>query len=261
MTILITGATDGLGRALAQRLNAEGERLLVHGRDPQRLRETIDELDSARGLLADFASLADVHALADEVLAATDELTVLVNNAGIGTGAPESTGRAESRDGHELRLAVNYLATFALTMRLLDLLKASAPARVVIVASLGQAPLDFDDPMLEHGYSGERAYSQSKLAQITFAMELAERLGPDAGVTVNSLHPATYMPTKIVPGASVDSLETGVEATHRLVKASELEGVTGRFFDRQREARADEQAYDPDARARLWALSEALTAR
>jgi NAD(P)-dependent dehydrogenase (short-subunit alcohol dehydrogenase family) len=129
------------------------------------------------------------------------------------------------------------------------------------VASLGQAPIDFDDVMLRRGYSGGRAYSQSKLAQISFGFELAQRLA-GTGVTVNSLHPATYMPTKMVlesVGRSVDTIEEGVDATVRLAVSPDLDGVTGRFFDRQREWRADEQAYDAAARRRLWELSVELT--
>ena len=134
-----------------------------------------------------------------------------------------------------------------------------------MIASLGQASLDFDDPSWQSSlYEGRRAYAQSKLAQITFANELADRLGPDSGVTVNSLHPATFMPTKIVldeRGTSVDSLERGVDSTVRLAIDPELDHVTGRFFDREREARAEDQAYDPDARRRLWELSEAARGR
>ena len=266
-TILVTGATDGLGRGVAKRLTGAGARVLLHGRDQDRLDALAGEIGAATGreppqtFLADLSSLEDVRRLADEVAAATDELHVLVNNAGIGSGKPDGTERRESRDGHELRFAVNYLAGFALTLALLPLLRRSAPARIVNVASLGQAPLDFEDPMLERGYDGSRAYGQSKLAQITFSNELAERLDP-AEVTVTSLHPATYMPTKMVLeqiGRSVDTLEEGVEATVRLALSEELEGVSGRFFDRQSEARAHAQAYDSGARERLWELSVALT--
>lgn len=266
-TILITGATDGLGRGVAQRLAADGATLLLHGRDPDRLATTAREIREATGNerltthRADLASLDEVRALADDVERSTPALHVLINNAGIGTGRPDKTTRQESRDGHELRLAVNYLAPFLLTQRLLPLLRRSAPARIVHVASLGQAPVDFDDVMLQRAYSGGRAYTQSKLAQITSGFELADRL-PAGQVTVNSLHPATYMPTKIVlqqAGHSIDSLEEGVDATVRLATAPELEGVTGRFYDREAEARADDQAYDPEARRRLWDLSLELT--
>jgi NAD(P)-dependent dehydrogenase (short-subunit alcohol dehydrogenase family) len=156
---------------------------------------------------------------------------------------------------------VNYLAGFLLTLELLPLLRASAPARIVNVASLGQHPLDFSDLMLERGYGGIRAYGQSKLAQIMSGFELASRI-PGGEVTVNSLHPSTYMPTKIVldeVGHSIDSIDEGVAATRRLVSDPALAQVTGRFFDRTREAQADAQAYDARARAELWNRSLQLT--
>jgi NAD(P)-dependent dehydrogenase (short-subunit alcohol dehydrogenase family) len=265
--VLVTGATDGLGRGVAERLAADGATVHIHGRDPDRLATTASEIESATGNgrirahLADLASLELVRSLADEVELSTDQLHVLVNNAGIGSGRPDLMTRQESADGYELRFAVNYLAGFVLTLRLLPLLRRSTPARIVNVASLGQAPLDFDDPMLERSYDGKRAYSQSKLAQITFAMELADRLD-GAGVSVNSLHPSTLMPTKIVLeqyGRSVDRLEEGIEATVRLATSAQLEGVSGRFFDRNSEAAAHQQAYDPGARRRLWELSAELT--
>jgi NAD(P)-dependent dehydrogenase (short-subunit alcohol dehydrogenase family) len=256
-TVLITGATDGLGRGVARDLAARGANVLLHGRSREKLDELSAELGGAPTFQADLASLEEVRKLAADVEAQTDALHVLINNAGIGGGRPDATTRQESKDGHELRLAVNHLAGFLLTLRLLPLLRRSKPARVVFVASLGQAPMDFDDPMLERGYSGSRAYGQSKLAQITTGFELANRLDP-AEVTVTSLHPSTYMPTKMVleaRGSSVDTLEAGIEATSRLAVGPELEGVTGRFYDRQRESTADPQASDPEQRKRLWAVS------
>jgi NAD(P)-dependent dehydrogenase (short-subunit alcohol dehydrogenase family) len=260
--VLVTGATDGLGRAVAGVLAARGAVVHLHGRSPERLAETVDEIRAATPdarlstHVADFASLEDIRRLGDEV-AALPALHVLLNNAGVG-GVP----RQLSTDGYELHLAVNHLAGFALTRRLLPLLEASAPARVVFVASLGQAPTDFDDPQLERGYDPLRAYGQSKLAQIATAFTLAERLDPEQ-VTVNSLHPATLMPTKMVRdgfGRTVDDLQTGVDAVVRLAIDPALDGVSGRFYDRQREARPDAWALDPDNRRRLWELSERLTA-
>ncbi|MDQ4119092.1 MAG: 3-oxoacyl-ACP reductase, partial [Actinomycetota bacterium] len=176
-------------------------------------------------------------------------------------GMPDGRERRTSVDGHELRFAVNYLSGFLLTELLVDHLRACArpgvPSRVVHVASLAQQPLDFDDLMLEHGYSGSRAYAQSKLAQIMGGFDLAGRV-PAGELTVNSLHPGTYMPTKIVAGEqirSVDSLETGVESVLRAALDPELDGTTGEFFDRERPARAKAQAYDADARATLRARS------
>jgi NAD(P)-dependent dehydrogenase (short-subunit alcohol dehydrogenase family) len=259
MILFVTGATDGLGRALADRLAADGHTLILHGRDATKLADVAAAVRDAHGTdvhtaLADLSELAQVRKLAADVRGMTDRLDVFVSNAGVGSGLPAGRTRMTTPDGHELRFAVNYLAGFLLTLELLPLLRASAPARIVNVASLGQHPLDFDDLMLEHGYSGGRAYAQSKLAQIMSGFELAERL-PASEVTVNSLHPGTYMPTKIVVeeiGHTVDTLETGVGAVHRLAVGAEVDGVTGRFFDRTRDARADEQAYDPAARRELW---------
>ena len=183
--------------------------------------------------------------LARRVEAENDRLDVLVNNAGIGTAGP----REESRDGYELRFAVNYLAGFLLTRLLLPMLVHSAPARVVNVSSAGQMPIDFDDVMLERYYSGVQAYCQSKLAQVMFTFDLAEELW-NKGVTVNCLHPATFMPTKMV-------LEAGATPRARWRRAwrrsggwsrPELEGVTDRYFNGLEEARAHPQAYDEEAR-------------
>src|SRR5262249_6011641 len=211
------------------------------------------DVDRPRTVLGDLADLAQVRRLAAGVQQATDRLDVLVSNAGIGAGQPDGRDRRVSADGYELRFAVNYLAGFLLTLELLPLLRASAPARIVNVASIGQHPLDFSDLMLTRRYSGTRAYGQSNLAQIMSGFELASRV-PSGQVTVNSLHPATYMPTKIVLdeiGHSVDSLGDGVAATARLVSEPALVQVTGRFFDRAREDRANPQAYDARARAEL----------
>jgi NAD(P)-dependent dehydrogenase (short-subunit alcohol dehydrogenase family) len=261
-TVLITGATDGLGRALAHAVLDGGATVLVHGRSDERIAATVAELgggERVRSYRADLASLAAVHALADELLAAEPRLDVLVNNAGIGARTGRVQEREVSADGYELRFAVNHLAGFALTERLLGRVRQSAPARIVNVSSLGQQAIDFDDVMLEHDYSGVRAYCQSKLAQILFTIDLAAQL-EGTGVTVNALHPATYMPTKMVH-SPISTLEEGVEATLRLVADPALDDVTGRFFDGTREARPDAQAADADARRRLWALSEELTAR
>ncbi|MGW2311869.1 SDR family NAD(P)-dependent oxidoreductase [Actinomadura luteofluorescens] len=253
-TILITGATDGLGRALAAELAAEGATVLVHGRDDRRGEATLQEIGGkASWYRADLSSLAETRALAEAVRADHPRLDVLVNNAGIGTGGP----RQESADGHELTFQVNYLSGYLLTRLLLPTLIASAPARIVNVSSLGQQAIDFDDVMITRGYTGTRAYCQSKLAQILFTIDLAAELS-GTGVTANALHPATYMPTKMV-SSPISTLEEGVRATHRLVTDPALDDVSGRFFDGLKEARADAQAYDPDARARLKSLSDELT--
>jgi NAD(P)-dependent dehydrogenase (short-subunit alcohol dehydrogenase family) len=267
ITALVTGATDGLGRSVATQLAKRGARVLVHGRDHERGEETVREIREATGndrvelRLADFASLTEVRELAEAVAESAPELNLLINNAGIGSGMPEGRERRESRDGVELRFAVNYLAGFVLTESLLPLLRDNAPSRIVQVSSLGQAAIDFDDPMLNGAYDGVRAYSQSKLAQIIYAAELAESIPADE-LTVNSLHPATFMPTKMVleeRGAAVDTLELGTRSTLRLALDPALDGISGRFFDRLDESAPNPQAFDPEARARLRALSLELS--
>jgi NAD(P)-dependent dehydrogenase (short-subunit alcohol dehydrogenase family) len=263
-TVLITGATDGLGRGVASELARMGAGVLLHGRDDVKGRQVIAEIrertgnDNLHWYRADLASLAEVRDLAGRIESEHDRLAALVNNAGIGTNGDAL--RKESRDGYELRFAVNYLAGFLLTRLLQPLIVRSAPARIVNVSSAGQAPIDFDDVMLERSYNGVQAYCQSKLAQVMFTFDLAEDLS-GSGVTVTCLHPATFMPTKMVQAASVSptsTLEQGVEAVLRLVVAPELEGVTGRYFNGRSEARADPQAYDAEAVRRLRELSERL---
>jgi NAD(P)-dependent dehydrogenase (short-subunit alcohol dehydrogenase family) len=242
-TILVTGATAGHGRALADKLAAEGANVIRHSRAD-----------------ADFSSLDEVLQYADRIFSENDRLDVLVNNAGIGTEGP----REESRDGYELRFAVNYLAGVLLTRELLPLiLLTGPPARIVNVSSAGQAAIDFDDVMLERSYSGVQAYGQSKLAQVMITFDLAEGLG-DSGFTANCLHPATFMPTKMVRDAGVtptSSLDEGVEATFRLVADPELDGVNGRYFNGLHESRAHPQAYDREARRALSELTERITDR
>lgn len=267
-TVLITGATDGLGRSVARELADRGATVLIHGRSATRGERVVDELTRATGndrirlYLADLANLSQVETFAADVTRDHAELHVLINNAGIGAGLPDGRERQESVDGYELRFAVNYLAGFRLTERLLPLLRQSAPARVVNVASLGQQAIDFTDVMLMRDYDGWRAYQQSKLAQVMYTFDLAERLSVDE-VAVNSLHPGTFMPTKIVTSEidnTVDTLETGTRNVIRLAVDPIPDGVNGAFFDRGGEAKADPQAYDATARQQLRELSERLVA-
>jgi NAD(P)-dependent dehydrogenase (short-subunit alcohol dehydrogenase family) len=251
--ILITGATSGLGRVLAEQLSQAGETVLVHGRDPDRVAQLAG---GSRGYVADFASLADVRALADQVRADNDRLDVLVNNAGVGFGGRDA-GRQVSKDGYELRFAVNYLAPVLLTRLLLPLLRESAPSRVVNVASIGQEPLDLGDLQLNRDYDGSVAYRRSKLALVAYGFDLAEELRGD-GIAVNSLHPATFMDTGMVREAGVEPLSTvqeGADATLRLI----TEDVgSGHFFNGTREAVANPQAYDPAVRRQLREVTDQI---
>ncbi len=259
---LITGSTDGVGRVVAKTLGAAGARVLIHGRDAERGQRVVSEIEQAGGsalfVAADFASLAEVRRLGDTIRHSEKRLDILINNAGIGTAGTE---RLTSIDGYELRFAVNYLAGFLLTHLLLPLIKTSTPARIVNVSSAGQQAIDFDDVMLMRGFSGRRAYCQSKLAQIMFTIDLAKELD-GSGVIVNALHPATYMNTSMVRRAGVSpmsSVEEGAEAILNLAVSPGMEGRSGRYFNGLREARADGQAYDEAARRRLRAISLELT--
>src|SRR3954462_6987263 len=259
-TVLVTGSTDGVGRYVAARLTASGAKVLIHGRDAARAKALADEIKrGGRGeavfYQADLSSLAGARRLAESVLAENGRLDIFISNAGIGsrTQGPE---RRTSADGHELRFAVNYLSGFLLAHLLLPLLKASVPSRIVNVASLGQHPLDFDDVMLAKGYSGMRAYAQSKLAQIMFTIDLAGELD-GSGVTVNALHPATYMNTTMVREGGItpiSTVEQGGEAILHLATGGAVAAKSGLFFKGMQEAGANPQAYDEAARKRLRCL-------
>jgi NAD(P)-dependent dehydrogenase (short-subunit alcohol dehydrogenase family) len=265
-TILITGATDGLGRALAHELAGAGATLVLHGRDERRGQDTLAEIRQASGnerltwVRADLASLAETRALGERLAGELPRLDVLVNNAGIGTSTPGDGERMESADGLELRFAVNYLSGYLLARLLLGVLERSAPARIVNVSSAGQAPIDFDDVMLERHYSGVQAYCQSKLAQIMLTIDLAEELH-GRGVSATCLHPATYMPTKMVLAGGItpiSTLEQGVEATLRLIAEPLPDGANGGYFNGLRLEEPHPQARDAGARRRLRELSQRL---
>ncbi len=261
-TALVTGSTDGVGRRVAERLGEAGARVLVHGRGQARGLDVVAAIKQGGGeaqfLAADLASLDEVRRLAGDVQGATRRLDILVNNAGIGR---THDTREVSADGYELRFAVNYLAGFLLTHLLLPLLKDSAPARIVNVSSAAQQPIDFDDVMLTQAYSGSRAYSQSKLAQIMFTIDLARALD-GTGVTVNALHPATFMDTAMVRARGVtptSSVDEGADAILSLAVAEAGAKHNGAYFNGQRAAKALAQAYDADARRCLRAMSLELT--
>jgi NAD(P)-dependent dehydrogenase (short-subunit alcohol dehydrogenase family) len=262
-TALVTGSTDGLGREVAMRLAGLGAAVIVHGRNRERGEETVRAIEAAGSeavfYRADLGSLAEVKELAATVEANHRSLSLLINNAGIWTDG--SNERRMSTDGHELVFAVNYLAPYVLSRELLPLLRKGAPARIVNVSSVAQQPVDFDDPMLARAYSASRAYAQSKLAIVMLTLDLAAEL-PPAEITANALHPATLMATAMVEKAGMTARATvadGAEAVMQLAVSADLAGRSGLYFHEMSEARANEQAYDPAARARLRALSRELT--
>ncbi|NGO07026.1 SDR family NAD(P)-dependent oxidoreductase [Streptomyces sp. HC44] len=261
-TVLVTGATSGLGRHVAFELVRSGHTVLAHSRDPSRTEQLVEELRTegeAYGFVADLASLAQVRDLAARVAKAHPHLDVLINNAGVGFGVPGS-GREESADGHELRLAVNYLAPVALTRALLPVLRASAPARIVNVGSAGQQPLDFDDIEVTRDYDGVLAYRRSKLALAAHTFALAEELA-GTGVSVNVLHPATFMDTTMVREADVEPWSTvadGAAGVLALATGESGQDATGRYFDGTSPSQAHSQAYDHDVWKRLEAVTDRL---
>ena len=263
MTILVTGSTDGIGRLVATKLSNLGARVLIHGRDPEKVTRVMNEIkektgsSKIEGYIADFNALENVRDLASKILKNHPNLDVLINNAGIGL-----TGKRKiSQDGYELRFAVNYLAPFLLTHLLIPALKQGAPSRVVNVSSIGQHTIDFEDIMLEKNFNPQQAYRQSKLALIMFTLDLAERV-IDLGITVNALHPGTYLDTKMVTEAGIKPMgraESGAEAEVYLATSPDLNEVSGQYFDVMEKSKAIRQAYDADARKKLWDLSMKLT--
>jgi NAD(P)-dependent dehydrogenase (short-subunit alcohol dehydrogenase family) len=255
--VLVTGATSGLGRWLAEKLGSRGASVLVHGRNRAKVEAAVAALGrqgaAAEGYTADLASLGEVRRLA-AAIAARGDLTVLVNNAGVGFGRPGAR-RELSADGYELRWAVDYLAPVELTRLLLPTLRANAPSRVVNVGSIGQYPIDFRDVQLAEGYSGTIAYRRAKLALAAWSFDLADQVGGD-GILVNCVHPATFMDTNMVresAGTPLSTVEQGGAAVLRLITDVD---TSGDFYDGLRLAQAHPDAYDPLLRRDLRALTQ-----
>jgi retinol dehydrogenase-14 len=272
-TCLVTGATSGIGKATATGLARLGADLVLVARDPARGQATVAEIQAATGnprvevLLADLSSQASVRRAAEELRRGHDRLHVLVNNAG-GYWAT----RHVTVDGLELTFALNHLAYFLLTNLLLDLLRASAPARIVNVTSGAQATgrIHFDDLQFERRYRGQAAYNQSKLANVLFTYELARRL-EGSGVTVNCVHPGVVRTNfgrddmgpvmrLLTPLARpfMRTPEQGADTPVWLASSSGVEGVTGRYYARRQARRSSGRSYDPELARRLWRVSEEL---
>lgn len=258
-TILITGATDGIGKATALALAQQGHLVIVHGRTTAKARAAVDELHAATGseyvdyVAGDFSRLSDVRALADEVAQRYPGLDTLINNAGV-----YMNSRQISADGFELTMAVNHLAPYLLTRLLLPALKLNAPGRIVHVSSTVhmRAKIDFDNFNGELTYSGYGAYAASKLANVLFSNALARRLAK-ARVTSNALHPGVITTKLLATGFNMTGAETarGAQTSVYLAAAPEVEGVTGRYFDDRREKPSSDSARDEALQERLWRVS------
>ena len=270
---LITGATSGIGQATAMGLAKIGATVIVAGRDEKRCQNTVAHIQQETGnfhvdyLLADLSVQAQIRQMAEEFKSRYQRLDVLVNNA-----AAIFFFRRVSADGIEMNFALNHLAYFLLTNLLLDMLKASVPARIVNVASnshYGQH-LDFDNLELKRGYNPMRAYGRSKLCNLYFTYELARRL-EGTGVTVNAMHPGFvhtnmganngWLVRLFLPLVHRNSLtpEQGASTAVYLSSSPDVEGVTGKFFVRKRERASDPVSHDEAAARRLWEVSEEMT--
>ena len=263
-TVLVTGATSGIGKVAALELARQGARVVALGRSQEKL----DELHGVEKLRCDLSSLRDIQRAAAEFRQRFGQLHVLLNNAGGVNAAREVT-----KDGYERTFAVNHLAYFELTRELLDVIKASAPARIVNVASEAShfAGVKLDDLQLEKRWGKMRAYGASKRMNLLFTFELARRL-EGTGVTVNALHPGTvysgfgggtgllrlgielYRPFMLTP-------EQGAQTAIWLCSSPDVEGITGKYFYKKRPIKAVSQAYDRDLQKALWDESERLVTR
>ncbi len=271
---LVTGANQGIGRVVAEELARRGARVLITSRNPERGAATVAAIQSATGnplvecLVADFAVQAQVRALVAEVYRVTDRLDVLVNNAGA-----HFHFRTMTPDDHESTFAVNHLAPFILTNGLTDLMRASAPSRIVNVASEAhQRAVDIEDWESTKGYGGVRAYARSKLANVMFTYELAHRL-EGTGVTVNACHPGLVNTSLLEEGfnrwwtrwlwpiANRFTLTPaeGAETPIFLATSSEVDGVTGKYFKKKTPATSSLVSHDATIGARLWNVSLRMT--
>jgi retinol dehydrogenase 14 len=271
--VLITGGTSGIGKAVATALAAMGAEVVVTGRSRERGEAAVEEIRRASGkegvslVLADLTVQAEVRTLAEEFGRSHDRLDVLINNAGA-----VFSKRVETADGLERTLALNHLAPFLLTNLLLGLIKDSAPSRIITVSSEARrgAEIDFDDLQSERKYRGFPVYGKSKLANILFTYELAERLR-GTGVTANCVHPGAVSTNFGMNNGGVMVLlfralkpfmrtpEQGADTLIYLASSPEVEGVSGRYFGDRKVISSFEEPHDVSAQKRLWEASEELT--
>ncbi|MBL8045750.1 MAG: SDR family oxidoreductase [Anaerolineales bacterium] len=273
-TVLVTGATAGIGEVTARELARQGAIVVGVGRNAEKCRTTAEQIRAATGnaqvsfIVADLSTQAGVRQVAEAFKRQHSRLDVLINNAGA-----YFANRQTSVDGLELTFALNHMAYFLLTDLLLDVLKASAPARIINVASAAhRSPikLNFDDLQNERGYNGFPAYGQSKLANVLFTYELARRLA-GTGITANTLHPGFVATNfghnngrvvsffmKIIQRLSALQPEQGAATTLYLATSPAVEGVTGKYFDQSRAVASSPESYDEAAARRLWEASAAL---
>lgn len=273
-TCLVTGGTNGIGKQTALELAKLGATVVIVGRNRQKTAEVVTEIkaaaghDQVEGLIADLSLMEQVRHLTEEFKAKYRELHVLINNAGAIFFEKQMTA-----EGHEMTFALNHLSYFVLTNLLLEMLKASAPARVINVSSgahrMGR--LDFNDLEFNRGYAGFRAYGRSKLMNIIFTYDLAERLH-GTGVTVNALHPG-FVRTGFGKNTQSNLIkwvfggiqrlalkpEDGAQTSVYLASSPEVEGLTGKYFHQKQPVKSSAESYQKDHWQRLWEVSAQIT--
>jgi NAD(P)-dependent dehydrogenase (short-subunit alcohol dehydrogenase family) len=264
--VLVTGSTDGIGKATARELATRGARVILHGRNQVKGHDVLRELEQETGsrdmdlITADLSLQRNVIRLAEEVVSRNKRLDVLINNAGV-----FERNRNITPDGREMTFAVNYLAPFLLTSHLLPLLKKSSPSRVVNVSSIAHRDIrhiDWDNLQGEHHYDPYQAYALSKFGIITFTYCLAQKIAT-AGITANCLHPGatdTKMLREGFPGVRGQSPAEGAKTSVFLALSPEVEGVTGMYFEESpAPGRSSPLTYDYDLQERAWKVAEELT--
>ncbi len=275
---IVTGATSGMGEMTARALAQMGATVIVVGRNPEKSAATVNQIKQQSGnpaiefMLADLSSQKDIHQLAERFKNCYQRLDVLVNNAGAWINT-----RRQSVDGIEMTFALNHLGYFLLTNLLLDTLKASAPARIVNISSYGHAmgKINFDDLQGEQRYNGLQAYRQSKLANVLFTYELARRL-ESTGITVNAVNPGLvatnfgFNNLGFIPGGVVrllvrlyslvgTSAKRGAQTAIYLASSLDVEGITGKYFEKQQAVRSSPVSYYEASARQLWQVSAELT--
>ncbi len=270
--VLITGATNGIGLESARAIAKMGARVVIVGRNPQKTQEVAAQLTresgtEVSGIVGDLSLMREVRKVAAEFRERFDRLDVLLNNAGA-----VFTTHQRTDEGNEMTFALNHLSYFLLTHLLLDMLKASAPSRIVNVSSSAHriGGLDFDNLQSEKGYNAFAAYGRSKLENVMFTYELARRL-EGTGVTANALHPGVVRTgfghnnggivsaaTRVLQLFGI-SAEQGAQTSIYLATSPEVEGVSGKYFEKSKPVKSSPASYDEAAWKRLWEISEALT--
>jgi len=263
--ILVTGSTDGIGKATAAGLASGGAEVILHGRNEKKGKKVQRELTQTAGggrpdlIIADYSRPDQIRRMATDLISRYSRLDVLVNDAGT-----YQKSRHVTEDGIEMTFDVNYLGPFLLTHLLLPLLRKSSAARIVTVASSAHEDvdrIDWDNLPGEPAYDAWGAYSLSKFADVTFTYTLARNL-EGTGITANCLHPGvvdTKLSHAAAPGISTITPEEGAQTSIWLARSPDVAGVSGRYFDNRRQIRSSDLSYDRDVQERLWKMADALT--